>query len=264
MRRLMLTWALAGAAAGSSWLVDIQAQVPPPPPPVIRDPVQIQLGEGRGTPGPMPRTVPVGTATIDGTITAADSGRALKGVRVTISGTVSAVGRGGTPPGSATAAGAPVSRGAGSPVTSSVPGGAVGQSGFTRTVITDAQGQFIVPRLPAGRFTITVNRTGYLNATYGQKRPGGRGMPLALMDGQQAKIAMALIRGGVITGTVVGDDGEPQQNAQVRLWRYMSDTGARRLQSQNGASTDDRGVYRFHGLQPGDYIVSATPNTSDL
>jgi hypothetical protein len=72
-----------------------------------------------------------------------------------------------------------------------------------------------------------------------------------------------MMRGGVITGTVYGEDGEPQRGVQVRGLRYVMTNGVRRLQQTGFGNTDDRGVYRLFGLQPGDYMVSATPSASD-
>src|SRR5436190_22479365 len=112
MRRAPLA-AIRAACLASPLLVAAlwaQAMPPPPPPPVVRDPIQIQ--PGRGGPGqPVTRTVPVGTATIEGTITSSDTGRALKGVRVTVSGTVPSAGRAAMAAAGATA-GAPAARGA--------------------------------------------------------------------------------------------------------------------------------------------------------
>ena len=67
-----------------------------------------------------------------------------------------------------------------------------------------------------------------------------------------------MIRGGVISGQVFGEDGEPMSNAQIRSLRYTMQGGVKRLQSNGYASTDDRGMYRLFGLQPGDYIVGNT------
>ena len=39
-------------------------------------------------------------------------------------------------------------------------------------------------------------------------------------------------------------------------------SGHRTLQSSGNAQTDDRGVYRLFGLQPGEYLVSATPRNN--
>ena len=41
--------------------------------------------------------------------------------------------------------------------------------------------------------------------------------------------------------------------------RYVMQSGLRRLQPAGSAQTDDRGMYRIYGLQPGDYVVCATP-----
>ena len=72
-----------------------------------------------------------------------------------------------------------------------------------------------------------------------------------------------LLRPATITGTVFGPDGEPQRNVQVRGFRYDMSSGFKRLLSNGYAQTDDRGVYRMHSLQPGDYFISATPNMSE-
>ena len=44
----------------------------------------------------------------------------------------------------------------------------------------------------------------------------------------------------------------------------MLRTGEKTLQQAGAASTDDRGIYRIYGLQPGDYVVSATPRNMNL
>ena len=133
-----------------------------------------------------------------------------------------------------------------------------------RVAVTDAGGRFSIERLPAGLFTVTVSRNLFLTLNYGQKRPEGQGAPIPLADGQQVKLDLAMLRGGVITGLVVGGDGQPAPNAQVSAWRYMTNSGVRRIAQTNGATADDRGVYRLFNLQPGDYVVGATPNNADL
>jgi len=134
---------------------------------------------------------------------------------------------------------------------------------LSRTALTDGQGQFSFARLAAGRYELSVNLNQYLSSNYGQKRPGGPGTTIALADAQQMKVSVPMIRGGVITGQVLNDTGEPVSNVQVRGLRYSIAGGVKRLQSNGYAQSDDRGVYRMFGLQPGDYIVSATPNESD-
>ena len=53
--------------------------------------------------------------------------------------------------------------------------------------------------------------------------------------------------------------GEPTPGTQVRVMRYVVQAGRRTLQQAGNGATDDRGIYRVYGLQPGEYIVSAVP-----
>jgi hypothetical protein len=136
-------------------------------------------------------------------------------------------------------------------------GGGIG--GVSRSVLTNDRGEYTFPKLPAGQYSLTVTQAFYLIASYGQKKPGAQGSQFALADGQQLKVDLQMVHGGVITGTAVGEDGTPAINANIIAWRYAMNSGVRQLQRLGGGSADDRGVYRLHNLQPGDYIVSATP-----
>lgn len=142
----------------------------------------------------------------------------------------------------------------------SLSGGAMG-----RTATTDATGAFVFDKLPEGRYNLSASRPRYLSGSYGQKKPERSGISIQLADAEIRKdLTITLFSAGVITGTVFGDDGEAVQNAQVRALRYSMRSGVRRLQSSGGAQTDDRGVYRLYGLNPGEYIVSASSNQQDF
>jgi len=173
-----------------------------------------------------PQPPPTGTASIVGTVVAADTGRVVRRVHVVLSSTGS----------------------------SSTPN-------VTLAVTTTDDGQFKFSNLPAGEFLLTASRPGFLDSTFGQKQPGdGRpGTPIALLDAQKLdRVSLPIARGGIITGTVVDDHGEPEFGAQVRALRWVMRTGERSLQVAASTSTDDRGMYRLTGLVPGDYLVSAT------
>jgi hypothetical protein len=75
-------------------------------------------------------------------------------------------------------------------------------------------------------------------------------------------VQLQLPRGGVITGTVLDEHGEAVPGTPVRVMRWALQSGQRTLQSGGNGQTDDRGVYRVYGLQPGDYIVYATPRNN--
>jgi hypothetical protein len=75
-------------------------------------------------------------------------------------------------------------------------------------------------------------------------------------------VTVKLIRGGVITGRVTNDAGEPVIDAPVKATRVRDETGRSTSVDVGSAhlwtrKTDDRGVYRIYGLAPGSYIVAA-------
>jgi hypothetical protein len=130
-----------------------------------------------------------------------------------------------------------------------------------RSVSTDAEGKWELREIPAGRFTISVTKGGYVSLSYGQQRPFEAGKQVDVSDGQVIeKLDVALPRGSAITGRVVDEFGEPVTNARVTPMRYRYADGQRRLLNTGGGdSTDDLGQFRLHGLAPGDYYVSAQP-----
>lgn len=167
----------------------------------------------------------VGTGVIAGVITAGDTGRPMRRVRVTLTNSETSANLG--------------------------------------TVVTDVEGRFRFTALTAAPLTLRAAKGGYLDVIFGQKKPGsGRpGTPIQLADAQKIdNIQMQLPRGGVISGLVVDEVGDPILGVLVRVWRYAIRNGSRELTAtSNSGTTDDRGQYRVSGLVPGDYIVCAVP-----
>jgi hypothetical protein len=131
-----------------------------------------------------------------------------------------------------------------------------------RATQTDDHGAFEIADLPAGRYTITVSKNGFIALSYGQRRPLQAGTPLELGEAQQLKgVDFRLPRGGAIAGRIVDEDGEPVPGAAVRVMRYQYLQGERRLVQAGIGQTDDKGQYRVWGLQPGEYYVTATART---
>ncbi len=166
------------------------------------------------------------TGRITGRVVAADTGRPIKRARVLVS--------------------------------SDLPGGLPGG----RAALTDENGVFDIPELPAGRYTVSVSKTGFLSLSYGQRRPLQAGTPLRLGEGQQLKdVDFQLPRGSVVSGRIFDEDGEPIPGVPVSVMRYQYLQGDRRLVAARVAQTDDKGQYRVWGLIPGEYYVSATART---
>lgn len=133
------------------------------------------------------------------------------------------------------------------------------QEGTGRTTYTDDSGAFSFTLLPEGRYSLNASKSGYINGAFGQRIPGRPGAAIHLADGQKLQVQLHVWRGAVITGTLLDEHGEAIPNTPVRAMRYVLQDGQRTLQQNRNAQTDDRGVYRIFGLQPGEYLVSATP-----
>jgi protocatechuate 3,4-dioxygenase beta subunit len=134
-----------------------------------------------------------------------------------------------------------------------------------RTAMTNDDGAFSFASLPAGRYTLSATKAGYVTITYGAKRPGRPGTPIQLADGQKMqKASLSLPKGAVVTGVVIDEHGEPSPGTQVRVMRAVMRTGEKTYEQSGQDQTDDRGIYRIYGLQPGDYIVNAMPRNANL
>ena len=129
-----------------------------------------------------------------------------------------------------------------------------------RMTSTDADGRFELKELPAGRYNLTVSKGSFVQLQYGQLRPFTPGKPIELRDGETIeKVDFALPRGGIITGRVVDEYGEPVADVQVAPMRYQYAQGRRRLApAARPGATNDIGEFRLFGLPPGQYYLSAT------
>jgi 5-hydroxyisourate hydrolase-like protein (transthyretin family) len=124
------------------------------------------------------------------------------------------------------------------------------------TAITDVQGRFSLIGLPAGRYTISVDRFGYLSPS----RAEIDREIITVYDGQQVTgISIKLTPNGSVTGRVLDDDGDPLAGAEVALFQVMWRQGRFELSSGATESADDRGAFRFGELTPGRYFVRARP-----
>jgi carboxypeptidase family protein len=196
-----------------------------PPPAEGQAGVQTQgggRGQGRGNAGrgaPQRDVVAQqGTGVIAGRVIAGDTGRPLRRARVVVAG-------GGRP----------------------------------HVASTDEQGRYRITGLSAVTYTVTAAKSGYVDAAYGQRRSLGPGVPVELADGQQAtNIDLRLARGGVITGRVLDEEGEPLARTVVTVLRQQYVRGEKQLTAAASDQTDDRGQFRVFGLPPGEYYVSAS------
>ena len=133
-----------------------------------------------------------------------------------------------------------------------------------RQTLTDRNGRALLLGLAKGRVRLSVTHQSYLNATYGQERPGDAGtfMPIG---GEQTigPITIRMKRGATIAGVVTTESGDPLVGVKVEACRRGFEQAARRFLDGGSDVTDDRGAYRISGLQPGDYLIGILPRYLD-
>ncbi len=124
------------------------------------------------------------------------------------------------------------------------------------TTKTDGDGRYQLANLAAGNYLVSPCA---LADVFTEQRALSYGKPVLVQAGEVVEnVDFALVRGGVITGTVTDDSGKPVVGVDVRLLK----------KTERGASlsyfspllylmsrTDDRGVYRLFGLLPDKYLV---------
>ena len=171
--------------------------------------------------GPQPTAPPKPSAVLRGRVTAADTGRPLRRAQIA----------------------------------ASIPGVQT-----RHTTSTNVRGEFELRDLPAGRYTVTVTRSGYLPWEYGRRHPGEPGTPIDLGEAEtRDKLDFSLPRASTISGRIIDETGEAVAGVNVFVMRPEFFRGRRRLTPISSAfRTDDTGQYRIIGLQPGDYFVMAT------
>ena len=127
-------------------------------------------------------------------------------------------------------------------------------------ILTAADGRFAFPGLPDGSFTITATRSGYSDGASGRRRPGGSPQAVVLNASRRtADVSVRMWKQGAIAGTVLDEAGEPVVGVRVKLLSRAARFGRPQFADRGTAMTDDRGLFRFPGLEAGDYVVVASP-----
>lgn len=119
---------------------------------------------------------------------------------------------------------------------------------------SDEGGNFVFPALDPGLYSVGTSLPGYVT----EADPETGRVVSTYRPGDQAIVR--LVKGGVVTGSVFDQQGQPLVALSVRALR-VRDLDGRAPQGGFPFSgedrTDDRGVYRIYGLQPGVYVVYA-------
>jgi hypothetical protein len=123
---------------------------------------------------------------------------------------------------------------------------------------TAGAGQFVFFNVPDGYYFLIATRDGYFPGAYGQRRPNGQGTPIQVTKDSDIFAQLKMHRKGAITGRVLDENSVGIEGVPVVAYRARLP-----LRVAGQAISDDRGVYRIHGLESGKYWVRTTSHTLD-
>jgi hypothetical protein len=136
-----------------------------------------------------------------------------------------------------------------------VPGvsGVASQHFVTRT---SQSGQFLFSNVPSGAYVLTALRNAYFPAAYGQRLPSGRGAPISVGIDSTHFAELRMRHKGALAGRVLDENGVGAPGVPVVAYRARIP-----LRSAAASTSDDRGVFRIGGLEPGQYWVRSGGHT---
>ena len=116
---------------------------------------------------------------------------------------------------------------------------------------TDREGKFEVSGLQPVSYQIFAYLQGYIPVL----RDLDHTQPTLYRPGDS--VTLVLTKGGVITGAVTNQTGEPVVGVNVRAVMVHAANPSAGTGTSQADLTDDRGIYRIYGLPEGTYVVSA-------
>jgi hypothetical protein len=119
-------------------------------------------------------------------------------------------------------------------------------------------GHFVFPSVAPGIYLLSAVRDGYFRSAYGQRLPIGRGTPVEVTADSTLFAELRLRHEGALTGRLFDENGVGTPAIPVLAYRARLP-----LRSAGSAISDDRGVFRIHGLDPGKYWVRSGAATLD-
>ena len=131
--------------------------------------------------------------------------------------------------------------------------------------VSDAEGRYELRDLPAGALSIVVSRPLTASGSFDGNETMQR-RTIVLGEGQRLDgVDLVVPKGGVISGRILDELGEPVEGLSVRALQAQT-VGGRTLARPVGRvamrKTDDRGQYRIYGLPPGTFYIVATDRTT--
>jgi protocatechuate 3,4-dioxygenase beta subunit len=124
-------------------------------------------------------------------------------------------------------------------------------------VITSENGKFEFTGVPAGKYSLSGRKRGFIAAAYDQHDQ----YSTAIVTGvglDTETLTLRLAPDAIISGKVLDESGDPVRHAQVLLYYNDHSAGADRIHQINNVQTDDQGAYEITPIRPGTYYLSAS------
>jgi hypothetical protein len=128
--------------------------------------------------------------------------------------------------------------------------------GESYTASTDADGHFRVEGVIPGRYSIFLERTGFVGVNNRGRKSDVN--VVAIQAGQSIDdLFFRMLPTATITGRITDEDGDPMSG--VRMFALRKKPGKNTPEGVSGNTTNDLGEYRLAGLFPGQYSILAMP-----
>lgn len=127
----------------------------------------------------------------------------------------------------------------------------------SQIIVTAEDGRFVFPAVPAGKFSLSGMKRGFIPAAYEQHDQ----FSTAIVTGaglDTEHLVLKLAPNGVIYGNVLDEVGEPVRSARVTLYFDDHSEGVDKIHEAQTVFTNDLGAYEMLSLRPGTYYLSAT------
>ena len=128
------------------------------------------------------------------------------------------------------------------------------------SIITEEDGKFAFENVPAGKYSLTGAKRGFITASYDQHDQYSTAIVTGTGIDTEA-LVLKIAPDAAIVGKVLDEAGEPVRQATVTLYYDDHQEGVDQIRARNAAQTDDLGAYDLPNLIPGTYFLSvrATP-----
>ncbi|MDR3741152.1 MAG: carboxypeptidase-like regulatory domain-containing protein [Terracidiphilus sp.] len=132
--------------------------------------------------------------------------------------------------------------------------------------LTDGEGRFGIPNIPAGPQSVTVEKPGFLDRSFSAGNGTGQFVVFAAAGGhnvlvaaQMPDVVFTLAPTGAIRGQVELSTGDAAEGIKIVLAQRAIQDGRSLWQQAASAKTRSDGTFRFGGLADGDYALFTEP-----